>query len=372
MKRILLFVFVLLLTLTVAGALAQSQECSVYGEHRWYVFDQLTPTCTQSGWITQKCDCGRQNTRVLSVAAHQWRSTGKVEATCMAEGLEFFECTQCLGNKTTVTPKGDHQYRVWEVVWEASCSEKGIKERECILCSYLDRAYMDKLPHTYGPWIITRAATDRDQGARYHICDLCNYKENQSYYPAGTLWADATDSVAVMALQTYLIENGYLSSVVDGNYGKKTQQAVTDYQKKMGFEPTGVAYPQTLQALFCLSVDGEGQPMSTGDAHVYGDWQTLTAATDHTMGVREHSCLLCGYGTSVTYYPEGTITPEMEAYDAVCEMQRALIDQGYLVSRVDGDFGKKTQEAVRKFQRAMGFEETGIAYPQTLNALLGK
>lgn len=42
-------------------------------------------------------------------------------------------------------------------------------------------------------------------------------------------------------------------------------------------------------------------------------------------------------------------------------LQQALIDQGYLSGKADGDFGKKTEEAVKKAQKAFGMEQTGIA-----------
>jgi len=58
--------------------------------------------------------------------------------------------------------------------------------------------------------------------------------------------------------------------------------------------------------------------------------------------------------------------------DEVLTLQQALIDQGYLTGKADGDFGKKTEEAVKALQSARGLPETGIADTVTLEALFGK
>ena len=42
-------------------------------------------------------------------------------------------------------------------------------------------------------------------------------------------------------------------------------------------------------------------------------------------------------------------------------LQQALIAQGVLSGKADGDFGNKTTEAVKKAQAAFGMEATGIA-----------
>lgn len=49
--------------------------------------------------------------------------------------------------------------------------------------------------------------------------------------------------------------------------------------------------------------------------------------------------------------------------DAAMRVQQMLIDFGYLDGTADGDFGKKSEEAVKAFQAANGLEETGVADP---------
>lgn len=49
--------------------------------------------------------------------------------------------------------------------------------------------------------------------------------------------------------------------------------------------------------------------------------------------------------------------------EAAKSVQQALIDAGYLDGTADGDFGKKSEEAVQAFQAANGLEQVGVADP---------
>ncbi len=55
--------------------------------------------------------------------------------------------------------------------------------------------------------------------------------------------------------------------------------------------------------------------------------------------------------------------------EAVVELQNKLNELGYSVGTADGDFGGKTEKAIRQFQKDKGLEETGILDEETYNAL---
>ena len=71
----------------------------------------------------------------------------------------------------------------------------------------------------------------------------------------------------------------------------------------------------------------------------------------------------CALGAS---YPTLQLDDES---DDVMEMQTELKEQGYYTGSITGHFGAKTQDAVKKFQRAKGLEADGIAGPKTLELL---
>ena len=55
--------------------------------------------------------------------------------------------------------------------------------------------------------------------------------------------------------------------------------------------------------------------------------------------------------------------------DDVRELQRTLKEQGYDPGQIDGIFGKKTERAVKRFQKASGLKADGIAGKRTFFAL---
>lgn len=55
--------------------------------------------------------------------------------------------------------------------------------------------------------------------------------------------------------------------------------------------------------------------------------------------------------------------------DDVRELQRALKEQGYDPGQIDGIFDKKTERAVKRFQKASGLKADGIAGKRTFFAL---
>ena len=69
---------------------------------------------------------------------------------------------------------------------------------------------------------------------------------------------------------------------------------------------------------------------------------------------------VCALGAS---YPTLRLDDEN---DNVLEMQTQLKAQGYYTGSLTGHFGSKTEEAVKKFQRANGLDDDGIAGPKTL------
>ena len=105
-------------------------------------------------------------------------------------------------------------------------------------------------------------------------------------------------------------------------------------------------------------------------SHKYGEWTIIEEATDHSKGTRTRTCRVCKKKQTEAYYPEGTLYKDIKGHsDEVKDLQQKLTDLDYLNDKVDGKFGKKTQAAVKAFQKACGLAADGIAWPQTLDAL---
>jgi len=365
MKKYMALLLLLVLALSMSAALA---EC----EHKnMKLIATVDSTCSKQGSETYKCqDCGEYTrTRYLPVLEHDWERVKKVEATCIKEGYKDYECRNCSATKRKPIEKEPHDYGHWIVTLEPTCTEEGSRIHYCRVCGRHSTGKIEKLPHPYGSWETVREATDRSMGTEMHACTVCGHRETRDFYPAGTLYYQTENLTAVKALQQFLTEKGLLDSRLDGDYGKRTREAVEAYQRMMGYEATGIAYPQTLTAVFCTEEGKDGATVMTNNPHVYGDWAIITEAPSNAPGLRSHACLYCGYACEETYNPAGTLYPGMDKCDEVKELQQLLIEKKIIKTIADGDYGKRTQEGVKAFQRMAGLEETGIAYPETIEAL---
>ena len=134
----------------------------------------------------------------------------------------------------------------------------------------------------------------------------------------------------VTTLQRRLIELGWLSGKVTGEYDAATQAAVTAFQAKTkGLWEDGIAGPDTLRAIY-----------SSG-----------AARTAHAVS---------GSGETLENGSEGA---------AVRQLQQKLKDLGYLSGSVDGSFGVATEAAVIAFQKNNNLTADGKAGTATLSKL---
>ena len=137
---------------------------------------------------------------------------------------------------------------------------------------------------------------------------------------------------AVKELQRRLKELGYYSSSIDGSYGDVTVSAVKAFQKKNGLTADGVAGPVTqkkLQSSSAISANGS---------------------------------------TSSDSAASGTLK-KGDKGEAVKELQRRLKELGYYSYGIDGDYGTRTFEAVKAFQKKNGLVVDGQAGDQTMKRL---
>ena len=132
----------------------------------------------------------------------------------------------------------------------------------------------------------------------------------------------------VKKLQSRLKELGYFTGNVAGNYLEKTQTAVAAFQRAAGLTANGVASVQTQELLFSDRAPAAGSSGNQQENTQQGQYASL------------------GPGATGT---------------AVKKLQARLIDLGYMSGTPDGNYGARTVEAVKKFQKALGMSATGTA-----------
>ena len=146
----------------------------------------------------------------------------------------------------------------------------------------------------------------------------------------------------VQSLQQRLKDLGFFSTSVTTTFGSVTLSSVKSFQKAKGLSADGIVGRITFDALFLNAQSNpstSASATSTTPTYQYGRLQNQTALKKGNSG------------------------------DDVRDLQTALKQKGYFTGDVTGSFDTKTQDAVMKFQRAMGLDMDGIAGNYTLSAL---
>ena len=155
----------------------------------------------------------------------------------------------------------------------------------------------------------------------------------------------------VKLLQKRLKDLGYYKSSVDGKMGKGTVNALKEFQKAHGLKDDGVAGQATYAILFTDNALKKGTTPTPVPTVMATPAPEVTAAPD----------------TSASW-------PTLRKNDSgtnVAQLQEALIQLGYLSGKADGNYGAKTVDAVKAFQKANGLTADGTAGEQTQRALYG-
>lgn len=132
----------------------------------------------------------------------------------------------------------------------------------------------------------------------------------------------------VTSLQKELAAAGFYKGRITGNYDMLTQSYVAIFQQKKGLPIDGVAGPKTLAALY------------------------KTAGTDIRLPTN----------TQLKRGSRGTV---------VSDLQKKLTTLGFFNGPITGYYGRMTQAAVIKFQRAKGLPVDGVAGSNTLFVING-
>jgi len=221
----------------------------------------------------------------------------------------------------------------------------------------------------------------------------------------------------VEEVQQYLVAQNFLTGEVDGIFGEETEQALKNFQSTYGLLVDGICGEETFKLLKSAANNEIDQAkvekiLRRGDTgEQVEELQTilielgyLTGVADGDFGAATEAALkafqtandltadgVCGLETlailedpAARYNPKLGRDPEEtsnnltqpqaplkfgdQGYE-VRQLQEVLIGLGYLTGTVDGDFGESTENALKKFQTAVGLSASGILDEETFNLL---
>lgn len=250
-RRVFFFSLVLLLIGLTACAAAEAglETGLVEGEHqhKWAVYYEQEPTCTEYGFREKFCtECEAWTNEEIKPLGHMWIQVYE-EATCSSDGYMGLVCARCGEEDITEIPRKDH---AWQALEEksATCTEYGLKEMVCEYCGAHSVVETKPLGHAWEE--VNERATCQSAGFTGMRCSRCGLKE-----------------------------------------GKETPQSGHDYG------PWQVVSDDCLNGYeqrVCSRCGLVHKREYKGDSHTWGEWAVTTPATADREGEETRICEKCG------------------------------------------------------------------------------
>ena len=164
--------------------------------------------------------------------------------------------------------------------------------KECSACGAIDPDNL-KTNHTFGEWETVTDSTCTATGTKRHTCTGCDYSET------GVIEKKAHTTERHDRVEPTCMATGSIEYWQCGICGKKFSDAactteVTDVTLDKLPHSAGTAWEKdtTYHWHLCTSCGSEVMDKA---AHTYGDWVTVTEATETEAGLRKRTCSVCGY-----------------------------------------------------------------------------
>ena len=156
---------------------------------------------------------------------------------------------------------------------------------------------------------------------------------------------------SVANVQKRLIELGFLTGKADGICGSRTVEAIRKFQISQGLVADGICGTLTYMRLVNadnINDSGASAPDNTGSDFVDAPF---------------------GGNTNTGHAEIGSVIKAGMYGEGVVEIQKKLIEYGFLSGGADGFAGYRTIEALKEFQRSVGLSPDGVCGLQTYAAL---
>ena len=229
-----------------------SAAWSYDGDHHWHVCTICNAELDKAEHSGGTATC--QAKAICDVCKAEYGTTTAHTFISKHDNTQHWkECSIC-GAIDSENPKTNHTFGEWETVTDSTCTATGTKKHTCTGCDYSETGVIEKKAHT----------TERHD----RVEPTCTATGSIEYWQCGVCGKKFSDAACT-------------TEVTDVTLTKLPHSAGTAWEKD-------AAYHWHL----CVNCGSEVMDKA---AHTYGDWVTVTEATETEAGLRKRTCSVCGY-----------------------------------------------------------------------------
>ena len=225
----------------------------------------------------------------------QIRSTGKTTTLCYtAKDLDDLETKRQQAMQDMLngqdTPDGHtHNYAAIAVV-APTCSAEGYTEYACECGSRYQADQSAMLDHSWSPWTVEKEATPQEQGLLRRTCKQCDATESRK---TDKLDQSHTHSYTSEVVAPTCTAEGYTMHICAcGHTYTSDPVPVTEHSyTSRVVKPTCESQGHTVHTCTCGKTYADSVTPPAG--HKWGDWKTVTDATETAEGLQERTCSAC-------------------------------------------------------------------------------
>ena len=289
---------------------AHKHICSVCGktesaDHTWNAGEVTTaPTCKDTGVKTYTCTaCGATKTETLDKTdEHKWDG-GKVtnEPTCKDEGEKLYTCTVCGKTRTETLPTTtDHEYGEWEK------DNASVHTHECTVCGK-----SESRSHTWDKGVTTIQPSAGKDGEAVYTCTVCgeqktvvlsashkcsygDYKYSDTFH-----WLECSICLGKQNTKAHTWDEGVVITPATHTTAgvMKYSCTVCEFTKTEAIAPIKEhTYGEWTKHNDVLHVHACECGNLEYEAHSFGEWTVVKAATAEEAGIEKSICTVCGAG----------------------------------------------------------------------------
>ena len=276
--------------------------------------NNVPATCTENGSYDEVVYCSEcdeelsRSSKIVGAKGHTSVTDAAVPASCTQAGkTEGSHCSVCgaiIRQQQTVAAKG-HSWGEWSTVRAATETQEGQERRECTVCTAAETRSTPILTHTHtngAPVEENRIEPTCTQDGSYDevvYCSSCNIELSRTKKTISSPGHTTVKDKAVVPTCT-------LPGKTEGSHCSVCGEVIT---AQTTIAPLNHSYYESYVAPKCTEPgyttyictrcnDTYKGNFTSALGHNYGDWVTVTSATETQQGEEKHWCTRCGNAES--------------------------------------------------------------------------